>query len=86
MKLEIEGNYLFHLLVKESGIPEEEILPVLKKLMAKLDLNPYTLDTDDVRRIIFYYLEECKQELKNCAEIHSWFGPRFSTDGNSVEA
>jgi len=54
-----QGNELFYLLVKQSGLPENEVVPLLKRLIEKLNLDPFKLEMEDVRKVMLFFLQEC---------------------------
>lgn len=64
------GNELYHLLIELTGLEKEKIAPEVDRVMKELKLHPSTLTTDDLRRVMIYYLDELASNgrLRDAAE------------------
>lgn len=59
----IKGNGLYQLLIELTGLDQKAITQELDGLLYRLGLDADTLTTDDMRRVLAVYLEECQDEL-----------------------
>ena len=58
-----KGNELYHLFVELTGLEQGTIESELRALMQRLNMNPETLSTDDIRRLMAAYLDEFHTEF-----------------------
>jgi hypothetical protein len=54
----MKGNELFQLFVEMTGLEHGTVEDELRKLMQRLNMDPETLTTEDIRRLMAHYLEE----------------------------
>ena len=60
----IAGNELYQLLIRLTGLEEAKVRAELDPLLERLNLSPFTLTMDDVRRAMIVYLEEFSARME----------------------
>lgn len=77
-----EGNELYRLLIRLTGLEETQVKQELNPLLARLQLCPTTLTMEDVRRAMIVYLDEFsaqidREDVEALEELESLEGSEF---------
>ena len=71
-----EGNELYRLLIRLTGLEEQQVKAELNPLLKRLNMSPETLTMEDVRRAMIVYLDEfsaqvASEDVEALAELDS---------------
>lgn len=58
-----EGNELYRLLIRLTGLEEQQVKAELNPLLKRLNMSPETLTMEDVRRAMIVYLDEFSAQV-----------------------
>jgi hypothetical protein len=65
------GNELFRLFLELSGLNQEKAAAELEMLMQRLNINPDTVTTEDIRRLMAAYLEQFDSDITGSLLMNS---------------